>query len=75
MPTIVDGKVKSVEIRVTTTGVAGSGTGNTTSKQIVGQILDVEVLWHASAPGATSDIIVEGSITGVDLGVEVQAGD
>lgn len=60
------GKVKSVEIRVTTTGSAGSATGNTTSPAIVGQVLDVEVLWHGSAPN-TSDLIVEGATTGIDL--------
>lgn len=60
------GKVKSMEIRVTTTGGAGVSTGNTTSPQIVGQILDVSVIWHASAPN-TSDIVIEGATTGVDL--------
>ena len=69
---LVDGKVKSVEIRVTTTGGAGVSTGNTTSDQIVGQILDVSVVWHASAPG-TSDITVEGSLSGLDLYAKANA--
>lgn len=64
---VQSGKVKSVEIRVTTTGGAGVSTGNATSNRIVGEILDVEVLWHASAPAGTSDIVVEGATTGVDI--------
>ena len=60
-------KVRSVQIKVTTTGSAGSATGNTTSDKIVGQVLGVYVNWHASAPGATSDITVEGATTGLDL--------
>jgi hypothetical protein len=72
MRVILDGKVKSVEIRVTTTGGAGVSTGNTTSPQIVGQILDCEVIWHASAP-ATADIIVEGATSGIDLYAKANA--
>ena len=64
---VEDGKVRSVEIRVTTTGGAGVSTGNATSPQIVGQVLDVAVTWHNSAPGATSDVVVEGSLSGIDL--------
>ena len=64
---------RSVEIRVTTTGVAGSATGNTTSKQIVGQIVGVEVNWHASAPAGTSDITIEGATTGIDLYAKANA--
>jgi len=72
MQQLINGKVKSLEIKVTTTGGAGVSTGNTTSAQIVGQIMDVEVIWHASAP-ATADIVVEGGTTGVDLYAKANA--
>lgn len=67
---ILDGVVKAVYIPVTTTGTAGSATGTATSDPIIGQIMEVEVLWHGSAP-ATSDIVVEGAITGLDLYAKV----
>lgn len=60
-------KVRAETIRVTTTGSAGSATGNTTSPIITGQILAVKVNWHASAPAGTSDITIEGATTGIDL--------
>mgnify|MGYP001566107801 CR=1 FL=1 len=66
-------KVRSVRIAVTTTGVAGSATGNTTSEAIVGQVLAVYVNWHASAPAGTSDIVVEGATSGVDLYAKLNA--
>lgn len=59
-------KTRSEYIKVTTTGSAGSATGTTTSPQIVGQIVGLEVNWHASAPG-TSDITIEGATSGLDL--------
>lgn len=65
--TVETGVVKTIEIKVTTTGGAGVSTGTTTSPQIVGQILDIAVDWHASAPGATSDVTIEGATTGIDL--------
>lgn len=66
-------KVRSVQIKVTTTGVAGSATGNATSPIIVGQVLGVLVNWHASAPAGTSDITVEGATTLVDLYAKTNA--
>lgn len=66
-------KVMCEEIRVTTTGAGGSATGNTTSKQIVGQILGIEVDWHADAPAGTSDITIEGATTGIDLNAKANS--
>lgn len=60
-------KLRAVRIAVTTTGSAGSATGNTTSDIITGQIIGVSVNWHASAPAGTSDITVEGATSGIDL--------
>ena len=60
-------KLRAVRIAVTTTGVAGSATGNTTSPIITGQIIGVSVNWHASAPAGTSDITIEGATSGIDL--------
>ncbi len=67
------GALRTVEIRVTTVGSAGSATGTTTSPQIVGQIEGIEVDWHASAPGASSDITIEGATTGLDLYAKANA--
>ncbi|PKN81539.1 MAG: hypothetical protein CVU47_06385 [Chloroflexi bacterium HGW-Chloroflexi-9] len=66
-------KVRAVQIAVTTTGSAGSATGNATSPIITGQILGVYVNWHASAPAGTSDITVEGATTGLDLYAKANA--
>lgn len=60
-------KVRSVRIPVTTTGSAGSATGNATSEIICGQILGLAVNWHADAPAGTSDITIEGATSGIDL--------
>lgn len=66
-------KVRAVRIAVTTTGSAGSATGNTTSPIICGQILGVAVNWHASAPAGTSDITIEGATSGLDLYAKANA--
>lgn len=66
-------KVRAVRIAVTTTGGAGSATGNTTSPIICGQILGVAVNWHASAPAGTSDITIEGATSGLDLYTKANA--
>lgn len=67
-----DGAVQALEIKVTTTGSAGSASGTTTSPQIVGQILGLVVNYHASAP-ATTDITIEGATTGLDLYAKANA--
>lgn len=66
-------KVRAVRIAVTTTGSAGSATGNATSPIITGQILGVQVNWHADAPAGTSDITVEGATSGLDLYAKANA--
>lgn len=66
-------KVRAMRIAVTTAGSAGSATGTTTSPIICGQIIGVQVNWHASAPGGTSDITVEGATTGIDLYAKANA--
>jgi hypothetical protein len=48
MPSIV-----SIRLAVTTTGSAGSATGSTTSETVFGELLDVFLDFHASAPGTT----------------------
>ncbi len=60
------GKIRAERIAVTTTGSAGSATGTTTSKQIVGQVLGVLVQYNGSAPN-TTDVTVEGATSGIDL--------
>lgn len=67
------GKIRSLFIKVTTAGSAGSATGTATSPAIVGQILGIEVNWHASAPAGTSDITIEGATTGLDLYAKTNA--
>jgi hypothetical protein len=50
--------MRSVKISVTTTGSAGSATGDGYSPSpICGEIVAIRVDWHASAP-ATSDITI-----------------
>lgn len=67
-------KVRAIQIKVTTTGSAGSATGTTTSSlRVVGQVLGVSVNWHASAPAGTSDIVVEGASSGLDLYAKTNA--
>lgn len=67
------GALRTKEIRVTTVGADGSATGTATSERIVGQIVGIEVDWHASAPSGTSDITIEGGTTGLDLYAKANA--
>lgn len=50
-------KIKTTKIAVTTTGVAGSATGSTTSDAMYGMLLDIRFDFHASA-AATQDTTV-----------------
>lgn len=45
-------------IRVTTAGSAGSASGSASSAALSGELLDFKVDFHASAPGATTDITI-----------------
>lgn len=51
--------IQSQQIKVTTTGAAGSATGSAFSAAIMGEIISLNIDYHASAP-ATTDITVEG---------------
>lgn len=60
--------VRSELFAVTTTGSAGSASGNTTTTNaIVGEILELKLNYHASAPAGTTDIVVDGNTTGIDI--------
>lgn len=51
--------IRTLRLNVTTTGSAGSATGSDTSdRPFFGAVRAIYVDWHASAPGATSDITV-----------------
>ena len=51
--------VQTARIAVTTIGSAGSATGTDYSTSSVdGEVFAIRVDWHASAPGATSDIVI-----------------
>lgn len=56
--------IRSETIAVTTTGSAGSATGSTTSPRIVGEILGIDVNYHASAPGTTDLTIAADGVSG-----------
>lgn len=52
------GRVMTETVRVTTTGAAGSATGIASTDAINGYLLDVFLDYHASAPAATTDVII-----------------
>lgn len=47
-----------LEVAVTTTGNPGSATGNSESDSVNGTLYAVYLDYHASAPGATTDVTV-----------------
>lgn len=49
--------IQTVALAVTTTGTAGSATGSATSETLFGELLDVYLDFHASAPGTTDTTI------------------
>lgn len=52
--------IKKVVISVTTTGSAGSATGDALSSEVVnGFVIGAYVNYHASAPGATTDVLLQ----------------
>jgi len=49
--------IKKTRVSVTTTGSAGSATGSAVTEDVIkGRIVRVDVNFHASAPGATTDL-------------------
>jgi hypothetical protein len=50
--------VEAETLRITTTGSAGSATGSATTVKTHGEILGIYIDYHASAPGATTDITI-----------------
>jgi len=51
--------MKELQIKVTTTGSAGSATGEKESlRRVDGLIYRISINYHASAPGATTDVVV-----------------
>lgn len=54
MPQAING----IRLPVTTTGSAGSAAGDATSATISGVLLNVYLKFHASAPGATTDVTI-----------------
>jgi len=52
--------IREYSIAVTTTGAAGSATGDEDSSDVIeGELLDVYLGYHASAPGATTDVTLK----------------
>lgn len=49
--------IRTYSVPVTTTGSAGSATGTATSETIIGELIDVYLDFHASAP-ATTDVTI-----------------
>lgn len=45
-------------VKVTTTGSAGSATGTSRSQALHGELMDIYIDYHASAPGATTDVTI-----------------
>lgn len=58
--------IQAATVAVTTTGSAGSATGNADSPQIRGEVLGLWVNYHASAPG-TTDITITDKLSGQTL--------
>lgn len=56
--------IRSETIAVTTTGSAGSATGTATSPRIVGEVLGIDVNYHASAPATTDLTITADAVSG-----------
>lgn len=51
-------EILSQRVAVTTAGSAGSAVGSATSGPMHGFLLDVYLDYHASAPGATTNVVV-----------------
>jgi len=66
------GKIRAKVVKVTTTGGAGSATGNADSEPFVGEIIGVYLNFHASAP-ATTDITITDKHSGVEIASEDNA--
>lgn len=58
--------LKAVTVGVTTTGSAGSGTGNADSELFVGEIVGVAINYDANAPN-TTDVVVKDKRTGIEI--------
>lgn len=49
--------IRSYSVAIITTGSAGSATGSTTTDAIIGELIDVYLDFHASAPATTDTTI------------------
>lgn len=58
--------LKSVTVGVTTTGSAGSATGNADSSLFVGEIVGIAINYDANAPN-TTDVVIKDKRTGVEI--------
>lgn len=67
--------ITTYAIPVTTTGSAGSATGSATSETIIGELIDVYLDFHASAPATTDTTIAFGVRGGTILAVSNSATD
>lgn len=56
-------EIATVQITVTTAGADGSGAGSASSTPVYGELLDVHVDYHASAPATTDLTISSGNDT------------
>lgn len=63
------GILRAHTVTVTTTGSAGSATGNADSPVFTGEIVGIYLNWHASAP-ATSDVTITDKRSGVEIASE-----
>lgn len=53
------GDISTHTLTITTTGSNGSASGSAVTSPIEGYLLDVYVNYHASAPGATTDLTLK----------------
>lgn len=58
--------VQTVAVVVTTTGSAGSATGSATTEALFGELIDIYLDYHASAP-ATTDVTIAFSPRGGNI--------
>jgi hypothetical protein len=56
-------EIASIQIAVTTAGEAGSAIGSGSSAAFYGELLDVNVDYHASAPSTTDVVLTSGNDT------------
>lgn len=59
--------IRAERVAVTTTGSAGSASGNADSGKFAGEILGFWIDYHASAPAGTTDITITDKLSGQTL--------